>query len=77
MLFVAIRNTALVDLAHAEPNSVGTLYESIVAGDLLRERERVLSRLEHMGALCIDVPPERITGRILNRYLDIKRREQI
>ena len=77
VLFVAIRNTALVDLAHAEPRSVGRMYESIVAGDLLRERERVLSRLEHMGALCIDVPPERITGRVLNRYLDIKRREQI
>jgi uncharacterized protein (DUF58 family) len=77
VLFVAIRNQALVDVAHAEPHSVDTLYESIVAGDLLRERERVLSRLEHLGALCIDVPPERITGRILNRYLDIKRREQI
>ena len=39
--------------------------------------ERVLSRLRRVGVQCVDAAPSALSARLLNRYLDIKRRERI
>ena len=49
----------------------------MVARDLLREREVVLRRLRRLGAHCIEARPEALGTRLINRYLDIKRRELV
>ena len=53
------------------------MYRSVVAADLVRERERVLARLRRMGVHCVDAAPGQISSQLLNRYLDVKRRELI
>jgi uncharacterized protein (DUF58 family) len=77
VVFVALRDPSLGDIASIEPRSVGDLHRAVVAGDFTREREAVLGRLRRMGVHCLDVPPDKLSMGLLNRYLDIVRRELI
>lgn len=77
VVFVSLRDPALEAAALAAPHRLGDVYRSVVAGDLVRERERVLARLRRMGIRCIDAAPGQVSARLVSRYLDIKRREQI
>ena len=47
----------------------------MVAGGFLRERRLVLERLRRAGAMIIDSTPEQFSVALINKYLDIKRRE--
>jgi hypothetical protein len=49
----------------------------VVAGTLLRDREVVLRRLQLLGIQPIDAVPGEVTPRLINTYLEIKRRERI
>ncbi len=75
VLFVAVRDPSLETRALARPRSLGTLHEAVVAGDFARERSVVLERLKRAGAHCIDTTPDQFSMALVNRYLDIKRRE--
>jgi len=75
VLFVAVRDPSLETRALARPRSLGTLHEAVVAGDFARERSIVLERLKRAGAHCIDTTPDQFSMALVNRYLDIKRRE--
>ena len=77
VIFVTLRDPTLEDVAAVPPTTIESLHRSVVAGDFVREREVVIQRLRHIGVQCIDVPPERVSMHLLNRYLDIKRRELI
>jgi len=75
VLFVAVRDPSLETRALARPRSLGTLHQAVVAGDFARERQLVLERLRRAGAHCIDTAPAGFSMALVNRYLDIKRRE--
>jgi uncharacterized protein (DUF58 family) len=75
VLFVAVRDPSLETRALARPRSLGTLHQAVVAGDFARERAVVLERLRRVGAHCIDTAPASFSMALVNRYLDIKRRE--
>jgi uncharacterized protein (DUF58 family) len=75
VLFVAVRDPSLETRALARPRTLGTLHEAVVAGDFVRERSIVLERLKRAGAHCIDTTPDQFSMALVNRYLDIKRRE--
>jgi uncharacterized protein (DUF58 family) len=77
VVFVSLRDLALDALALARPERLGGLYRAVTAADMIRERERVLSRLRRMGIACVDAAPGQVSSRLVNRYLDIKRRELI
>jgi uncharacterized protein (DUF58 family) len=75
VLFVAVRDPSLQARALARPRSLGLLHQAVVAGDFARERHVVLERLRRVGAHCIDTAPDQFSMALVNRYLDIKRRE--
>lgn len=77
VLFVAIQDPDLHALAERAPQRLTGMYESVVAEEMLKERRKVFRRLQRAGVLCLDVPPLDASGRIMNRYLDLKRRERI
>jgi len=77
VLFVAIRDVGPQRLRAQAPNTMSTLYESVVATEFVRERELVLKRLKRMGVHCLDAPPAQLGPQLLKRYLDIKRRELV
>jgi uncharacterized protein (DUF58 family) len=75
VLFVALRDPSVSGRALAKPRSLDVLHQAVVASDFARERGVVLERLRRAGAHCIDAAPNELTMSMLNRYLDIKRRE--
>jgi uncharacterized protein (DUF58 family) len=77
VVFVALRDPALAAIAGAPPRQLKDLYRATVAADFERERERVLVRLRRLGILCVDAAPGEVSTRLVNRYLDVKRRELV
>ena len=77
VLFVAMRDPELEALAAAEPRSTTALHRAVVAADFVREREVVLKRLRRMGVHVIDVEPQRLSSAVVNRYLEVHRRELV
>jgi uncharacterized protein (DUF58 family) len=77
ILFVTLRDPSLAQLARKRPDSIDDLYRSVVSAEFVREREVVLRKLQRMGIRCIDAPPREVTTSLLNRYLDLKRREAV
>ncbi len=77
VVFVALQDPGLEAVAAGEPASVLHLNRAVVAGGLLRDREVVLRRLRRLGIYPIDAAPSQVTTRLINTYLDIKRRERI
>jgi uncharacterized protein (DUF58 family) len=77
VVFVALRDALLDGLALAPPRQLSGLFRAVTAADMVRERERVLARLRSMGIACVDAAPGRVSAQLVNRYLDIKRRELI
>jgi len=77
VLFVALRDAGLDELADHRPTTLADLHRAVVAQDLAREREVVLRRLRRIGAHTVDAPPSSVSVQLLNRYFDIKRRELV
>ena len=50
---------------------------AVVAASLERERRGVLTRLGRRGVQVLDAAPAEVGPGLLDRYLDIKRREMI
>jgi uncharacterized protein (DUF58 family) len=77
VVFVALRDPALDAIALERPRRLSDVLRSVVASDFVREREGVLARLRRMGVLCVDAAPAALSTRLVNRYLDVKRRELV
>jgi len=77
VIFVALQDPGLAATAAGAPASLLDLNRAVVAGGLLRDREVVLRRLRRLGIYPIDAIPAQVSPRLINTYLDIKRRERI
>lgn len=77
VLFVALRDAGLDGLVDARPSEIDDLHRAVTAHELQRDRQLVLKRLQRAGALLVDAAPEKLSVELLNRYLEIKRREMI
>ncbi len=75
--FVTFRDRFLRDRIDRVPYELGDVYGAIVAYDFARERELVLHRLRRMGIFCIDADVQDVSTDLINRYLDVKRRELV
>jgi uncharacterized protein (DUF58 family) len=77
LLFVTLRDPSLDALIARHPDELDDVYRAVVADDFVRERDVVLRRLQRLGVHCIDTRPDLVTTSLLNRYLDLKRREAL
>ena len=77
IVFVSLRDPFLTEQLDLAPASVEDLNRAVVARDFLRGREVVHNRLRQAGVYPLDVEPARVGPELINRYLDIKRRERI
>ncbi|HKD21377.1 MAG TPA: DUF58 domain-containing protein [Rhizomicrobium sp.] len=76
VLFVVFRDEELETMVRKEPRSPEDVSRAVIAHAMLRERERVTSRLERMGVRIVDAPADAIGMRLLRAYLEIKRSER-
>lgn len=77
VLYVSLRDPDLERMERSLPRDVLSLNRAVVAETFLQERTRVMHRLIGLGAMAMDCTPERVGADMLNRYLEIKRREMI
>ncbi len=75
----------LKEMQHREkPNSkikksdtVEAIYKKAIAIDLLSQREIALSVLTRRGCLVLDCPPQDLSDRLVEKYLEIKSRARL
>ncbi len=76
-LLVAISDPTVVELAQLGPRDSNTVYQRMVAEQLLDERALTLESLRQRGVLTLDVPANQLTISVVNKYLELKARGRI
>lgn len=71
-LTLAVADVPLRALAEQCPEDVESLYDVLVARELLHGRAELLRSLERQGVLVLDTIAERLTVDAVNRYLALK-----
>lgn len=73
-LVVTVRDPAIDDIAQREPRSSSDVYSRAVAAGLLADRDATLQLLRRSGVATIDADARTLSPRLVNRYLELKRR---
>jgi uncharacterized protein (DUF58 family) len=67
-----------VDLRAGElATDIAGAYTQAVALDFLHQRELAFANLNRRGVLVLDAPANQITDRLVDRYIQIKARNQL
>ncbi|MEZ4538179.1 MAG: DUF58 domain-containing protein [Cyanobacteriota/Melainabacteria group bacterium] len=73
--------TQVANLRHGEEAKkeeiVNSIYRRAVATDLLSQRELALSVLQRRGCLILDAPPQELSDKLVDAYLDVKTRGRL
>ncbi|MEM9572625.1 MAG: DUF58 domain-containing protein [Pseudomonadota bacterium] len=77
IIFACFEDAQLSEMIEAEPKTADLVSRAVIADGLLKDREVVLRKLEHLGVQVIETRPERFSADLVSRYLDIKRREML
>ncbi|MGO9636527.1 MAG: DUF58 domain-containing protein [Terracidiphilus sp.] len=77
LLFVAMAQPEVEQIAQARPNNVEQMFRSSAAQEMAGRRELLLARLHEQGALTLDLNPEALTSSVLNQYLTVKERAMV
>jgi uncharacterized protein (DUF58 family) len=76
-LVVTVRDPALDDAANAAPRTGDEAYARAIAGGLIADRDDTLRILRSSGVETIDADARTLSPRLVNRYLDLKRRARL
>ncbi|MBD2300841.1 DUF58 domain-containing protein [Nostoc sp. FACHB-190] len=74
---VTLRDPQVDHLAHTFTQEVTAAYSRAVALDLLAQRQVAFAQLKQKGVLVLDAPANQITDQLLERYLQLKARNQL
>jgi uncharacterized protein (DUF58 family) len=77
VLFAALGQPDLNDLAARRPESEEEMFRYIAAIEIVQRRELLLRRLRQQGVLALELMPGVLSSSIVNQYLDIKDRSLI
>ena len=77
LLFVAMAQPEVEQIASARPKNVEQMFLSAAAQEMAGRRELLLARLHDQGALTMDLNPEALTSSVLNQYLTVKERAMV
>jgi uncharacterized protein (DUF58 family) len=77
VLFASLRENILSRALATRVDNFDRAVTLAAVADYLRSRSRMFGRLEGLGAMCVDVEPERLPIALVNRYLEIKRSGQL
>jgi uncharacterized protein (DUF58 family) len=76
-LVITVRDPALDDAARLRPERSTDAYARAVAGGLLADREASLRILRRSGVDTLDADARTLSPRLVNRYLELKRRARL
>lgn len=73
-----LRGDRQVDaIAHTPTQDVTATYTRAVDLDLLAQRQVAFAKLKRRGVLVLDAPCDRISEQLVERYLQLKSRNQL
>ena len=71
-LVVTISDPDVVQAAQQQPEDSQTAYQRMAAAQLLDQRQVTLDHLRQQGVLTLDVPANKLSIAVINRYLELK-----
>ncbi|MDY6784659.1 MAG: DUF58 domain-containing protein, partial [Cyanobacteriota bacterium] len=74
---VTLRDPQVDAIAHTSTLDVASTYDRAVALDLLAQRQVAFGKLRQQGVLVLDAPADRISDPLVDRYLQLKARNQL
>lgn len=74
---VTLRDPEVDRLAHTPTQQVEATYTRAVALDLLAQRQVAFAQLKQKGVLVLDAPANQISEQLVDRYLQLKARNQL
>ena len=74
---VTLRDPQVDRLANTSTPDVQSAYARAVALDLLAQRQVAFAQLKQKGVIVLDAPANQITDQLVDRYLQIKARNQL
>jgi uncharacterized protein (DUF58 family) len=74
---VTLRDPQVDRQAHTLTADIPTTYARAVALDLLSQRQLALAKLKQRGVLVLDAPADQISDQLVDRYLQLKARNQL
>ncbi|MCF6274494.1 MAG: DUF58 domain-containing protein [Robiginitomaculum sp.] len=77
VLFVTFKDIEIENLIAAEPKTPSDVTKAVIAASMNKERDIVLARLERMGVQIVRTDIEHMSTAVLNRFLELKRKEMI
>jgi uncharacterized protein (DUF58 family) len=76
-LVITVRDPAIDDVARQPPTDARTTYARAVASGLLSARDDTLLILRRSGTETLDADARTLSPRLVNRYLELKRRAAV
>lgn len=74
LLIVVLRDEEVETIADREPESADDVTRAVTAAALLKDRRIVMTRLRHLGIHLIESEHDRVSERLVEGYVDLKRR---
>ena len=74
---VTMADSEVLTMSSRQPTDAQQMYEKIIAQNLLDDRAAALENLQRRGALTIDVPADKLTPAVVNKYLELKARGRL
>ncbi|MGC1385802.1 MAG: DUF58 domain-containing protein, partial [Candidatus Acidiferrales bacterium] len=74
VVFAAMSQPDLVELAHASPKSDEEMYRHSAALEIAHRRDLLLRGLRQRGVFAFELAPGLLTSTLVNQYLEIKER---
>jgi uncharacterized protein (DUF58 family) len=75
VMVVVLRDEELEAIAAASPESADDVTRAVTAATLLKERRVVITRLQHLGVHVVEAEYDRVNERLVQTYLDLKKRD--
>ncbi|MDO7835940.1 DUF58 domain-containing protein [Sphingobium sp. HBC34] len=74
LLVVVLRDEELESIMDRRPRTADDVTRAVTAAALLKDRLMVLTRLRHLGAHVVEAEHDRVGDRLVQSYVDLKRR---
>ena len=75
VIVVVLRDEELEAIATAEPESADDVTRAVTAAALLKDRRVVIGRLQHLGVHVVEAEYDKVSERLVQSYLDLKKRD--
>lgn len=75
VVIVVLRDQELEDIAAADPQTADDVTRAITAAALLKDRRVVITRLQHLGVHVVESEYDKVSERLVQSYLELKKRD--